>query len=168
MPTSSNAHLNTDNFDRLVPCSKRTTHRRSENLFEGTQLFILTLTADFADCGLGQAGETHAVRSQSPLSACGHFCFSLGKTNTPGTPVSALPDGDSVDTLVYTRKTLTAVDVHEDSKRRWGLGASGGDLMSRNLNSFHASRETYMNGMRLIREVHVNNVMKNSPIVAYA
>lgn len=62
--------------------------------------------------------------------------------DSPATPVGALSDSDSVNTLVDTRKTLTSVNVSKDGPGGWGLDARLGLLVSGDLSSLHASAET--------------------------
>lgn len=75
---------------------------------------------------------------------------SLGRSNLrntaeteSGTPVGDLPHGNGIDTLVDTRNTFAAVDVHESSHGAGSFCAGLDGLVLGHLDGLHACAEAH-------------------------
>ena len=101
------------------------------------------MVGDFADTGFA----VNVVLVWGPFSAIDAL---LGRSNLrdtaeteSGTPVGDLPHGNSVDTLVDTRKTFAAVDVHESSHGAGSFRAGLDSLVFGHLDGLHACAEAH-------------------------
>lgn len=113
-------HLDADNLDGLVPGAETTADRGSKDLLHGRELLVAALASGGANPALGETRETKA-----------------------GAPVGHLADSNSVNTLVNTADTLTAVNVHEGGKGRLGLDTRSCHLVLGDLDSLHAGAKSH-------------------------
>lgn len=114
-------HLDSNDLNRLVPSRKTTTNGGSNDLFKNVELLAIVLAGNLSNSLLTKTGKTET-----------------------GAPVSALANGNSVDTLVNTSDTLLSVDILENLKGSGNLDAANSSgLVTGDLNSLHACAETH-------------------------
>lgn len=113
-------HLDTDDFNGLVPGRETTTQARSQDLLPGGQLLVVFLA--------GEPADAYFRRSRQPEAR---------------TPVGGLADGHGVDAAVDPADAFLAVDVHERLEGARGLHTLSGHLVLGDLHRLHARTEPH-------------------------
>lgn len=113
-------HLDSNDFNRLIPSGQSTTKTRRADLLDRTQLFFFVLPGGIPNRTLRQARQP--------------------KT---GTPVGGLTDGDCIDTLIDAADPFFTVDTHECLPGAGRLHTRRRHLVSGNLDSLHAGTEAH-------------------------